>query len=458
MSSTALPEMGFSTSLYPLYPMPSSTSHRKQDGTRPAVTLPEQGFAVDEHHQLYPAPKTRPTVPASSSLNPPTVSPPSGSSPAASDTSDSKRLKATVDTLERRLIAREDVIASMTRDKKKQDAVIEQLQRDIQTHATRHADLTRELEAEEAHNTEQQTKITDLVQHSVRLQEALLVVQSQLHDAKQVVSMYEDRISRLEYDVISKQFPISTADTVDFSQDAYPRADSGQSLSLPYDIIYDGDEPDGVEESKNGYGDGDGNDDDRHGDDYDYNDHNGSDDQSEAAETDCSEGAAEVGLDSARDSATNSDGDDHDDDRSLHTETETESDVADAHHGGVSDVEHDDDNDRATGMTSAGKDNDDTSAAVLKALTVPSSTTRRVILKKGGGGRDVVTKPAVVSAPDAAHAHDQTFAVRVKGMSARDMSRLTVPELTQLLEGLGKAYCKPKAAAVALLMTIAKDL
>lgn len=442
--------------------MPPSTSHRKQDGTRTPVTLPEQGFAVDEHHQLYPAPKTRPTVPTSSSLNPPTASPPSGSSPAASDTSDSKRLKATVDTLERRLIAREDVIASMTRDKKKQDAVIEQLQRDIQAHTTRHTDLTRELEAEEAHNTEQQTKIADLVQHSVRLQEALLVVQSQLHDAKQVVSMYEDRISRLEYDVISKQFPISTADTVDFSQDAYPSANSGQSLSLPYDIIYDGDEPDGVEESKNGYGDGDdgdGNDDDRHGDDYDYNDHNGSDDQSEAAETDCSEGAAEVGLDSARDSATNSDGDDHDDDRSLHTETETESDVADAHHGGVSDVEHDDD-DRATGMTSAGKDNDDTSAAVLKALTVPSSTTRRVILKKGGGGHDVVTKPAAVSAPDgaAAHAHDQTFATRVKGMSARDMSRLTVPELTQLLEGLGKAYCKPKAAAVALLMTIAKDL
>jgi hypothetical protein len=49
-------------------------------------------------------------------------------------------------------------------------------------------------------------------------------------------------------------------------------------------------------------------------------------------------------------------------------------------------------------------------------------------------------------------------AARVREMTSRDTARLTVPDLTALLHELGKAYVKPKAAALALLIATAKKM
>jgi len=340
---------------------------------------------------------------------------------------------------------------------------MEQLHRDNQEHVMRIADLTRELEAEETRGVDAQSRMSDLVQHSVRLQEALVVVQSQLHDAKHVISVYEDRISRLEYDAVSKRFPsVDDADALaDFSLSTYPSTTViNDGMSLPYDLIEgpavgtECEDTGGVEERKgqdvdaDGSTDGQGNEQE-----YDYggveeSSHNGSYSHSEAVETDGSEDGAEVGVDSACDVGSN--------DESEESDEGSEADRA-------SEVD-----DRASQPSVADADADAEADGVVvtgnPTPLVPSSTTRRVILKKGGGGSSSIGIGSSSSSSSSAGSsatlasRDMALVARVKAMTARDMSRLTVPELTQLLEALGKSYCKPKAAAVALLMTTAKDL
>ena len=365
-----------------------------------------------------------------------------------------KRLKATVDTLERRLTAREDVIADMTRDKKKQDTIVKQQHGDLQAHITNVA--------------ESQARIADLMQHSIRLQEALVIAQSQLQDAKHVMSVYEDRISRLEYDVGAKTFPTTDVDvlaTADFSLGTYPDADS---MTLPYDLIEGspiGCEDEGVEESKG----------------------DGSEDGDEAVETDGSEDDAEAGIDSARDSdgrnLRSRDGDSgSDSDSGSGSGSDSHSGSGSGSHSGIDGEDREDCDDREDCGDRTASDEDGESTASEASASrrndcedgvearlvldrphsqndvppIQSPTLRRVILKKGDSG----AKPSVafVRPPSESQPHDASLVARVKAMSARDMTRLTVPELTEVLEALGKAYCKPKAAAVALLMTTAKDL
>ena len=84
------------------------------------------------------------------------------------------------------------------------------------------------------------------------------------------------------------------------------------------------------------------------------------------------------------------------------------------------------------------------------------STTRRVMLKKSTPNKPSLPSSSLLSTPISAAA--LATAARVREMTSRDTARLTVPDLTTLLHELGKAYVKPKAAALALLITTATEM
>ena len=94
---------------------------------------------------------------------------------------------------------------------------------------------------------------------------------------------------------------------------------------------------------------------------------------------------------------------------------------------------------------------DDDEETVL--VTAPQAS-RRVVFKKTQGGASKTT-PGLCTEP--LELVDASVLTRVRGMNAREVSRLSVPELTKLLNALGKAYVKPKATAVELLIATAKE-